>query len=428
MTLPVIPITQYGKAIHVDYPLTPADAEKIEQLEKADISIFTNTKQQLMISAWHFIGSVEFENFILRVDPSFVNITNIGRLYKFANEIESEDEPVKTVMPPGTIKFTDEYNHPLEELVDSFVTQCQKIMKTGIYKSYQTRDESISTLKGKLLLKHQIINLSKFNLKFHCEFDEFTSNNLENVIILDCLNTCQRITKDETMKIDIRNMINQISMEVETKNVNVQDFTKLRYTRLNKNYENAHKVAKSIIMQRGLMHWNERKTSHIHSLFMKTWELFERLVTRLFQDYYPLTAKGQESSTSWTKYNSFEKVVGHREIKPDIIVYKKSGVRDDKVAFVADAKLKEDPNAENFYQVSSYLNKFGIKKGYILMPQSSKMEHLIELDGTWKSEGQDLEIKEILFDVDGILDAKWNGKEDKIKQRLLELIPPQEFV
>ncbi len=423
-----VAILQYAKATQIDYAFTPADDEKIEQLKTAGINIFRDRNHQLMISAWHYIGSVEFENFILRVDPSFVNITNIGRLYHFANKIGSNDEPVKTVMPPGTIKFNDEYNHPLEELINIFVTQCQKIMKTGIYKSYQTRDESLSTLKGKLLLKHQIINLSKFNLKFHCEFDEFTPNNLENVIILDCLNTCQRITKNETMKTDIRKMINQISVEVETKSVNVQDFKQLRYSRLNKNYEGAHKVAKSIIMQRGLMHWNERKTSFVHSMFMQTWELFERLVTRLFEDYYPLTAKRQKSSVSWKKYNHLEKVVGTREIQPDIIVYKKSGVRDEQVAFIADAKLKDDPNAENFYQVSSYLNKYGIKKGYILMPQSSKMEHLIELDGTWKSEGQNLEIQEILFDVDGILDAIWNRREDEVKQRLLKLIPPQEFV
>ena len=62
------------------------------------------------------------------------------------------------------------------------------------------------------------------------------------------------------------------------------------------------------------------------------------------------------------------------------------------------------------------------------MPQSYKMKNLIEVDGTWKSEGQDLEIKEILFDVDGILDAKWTGREDEIKQRLLEVIPPEEYI
>lgn len=425
--IPEVVIRQYAEATPVDYPLTQADDEKIDQLKTAEIDIFRDTSGKLMISARHYFGSVEFEHFILRVDPSFVNITNIGRLIKYANEIESIDEPVKTVMPPGTIKFADEYNHPLEDLVDSFVTQCKTIMKTGIYKSYQIRDESIPTLKGKLLLKHQIINLSKFNLKFHCEFDEFTSNNLENVIILDCLNTCQRITKNEKMKTDIRKMINQISVEVETRTVNVQDFKELRYNRLNKNYKGAHKVAQLIIMQRGLMHWNERKTSHIPSMFMRTWELFERFVTRLFEDHYTLPAKGQISSVSWKKYNQLERVVSTREIKPDIIVYKKSGIRDDQVAFIADAKLKDDPNSENFYQVSAYLNKYGIKKGYILMPQSSKMENFIELDGTWKSEGQDLEIQEILFDVDGILDAIWNGRDGEVKQNLLKLIPPKDF-
>jgi len=423
---PEVSVTQYRDPVIVDYPLTEADDEKIAQLKKeAGINIYYNLKKELMIYAHHYIGSVEFSNFILRVDPSFVNISNIGRLYDFANEID----PVTTVRPPGTIKFTDEYNHPLEELVNSFVAQCQKIMKTGIYKSYQTKDESISTLKGKLMLKHQIINLSKFNLKFHCEFDEFTPNNLENVILLDCLNTCQRITKNETAKMDIRKMIHRISVEVESKTVGVHDFKKLRYTRLNKNYEDAHKVAKSIIMQRGLMNWNEMRTSFVHPLFIQTWELFEQLVARLFDKYYDLRSKKQPKteSTAWKQYYR-ETYLGSTPMKPDLIVYKKSGVRNEKVAFIADAKLKDSPAVGDFYQVSFYLRKYGIRKGYFLVPHPGKSGKLIDLGLTWKAELQDIELQEVMFDVDGILDAIWSGREDEIKQRLIELIPPKDFV
>ena len=417
---PVVAITQYHDPVIVDYHLTEADDEKIEQLKKeAEVNIYYNTKKHLMISAHHYIGSVEFSNFILRVDPSFVNISNIGRLYDFANEID-------TVRPEGTIKFTDEYNHPLEFLVDSFVSECKKIMRAGIYKSYQTRDESITTLKGKLILKHQIINQSRFNLKFHCEYDEFTPNNLENVIMLDCLNTCQRITKNETAKTDIRRMINLIGVEVETKTVDVQDFKKLRYTRLNKNYKYVHTIAKSIIAQRGLMNWNEMRTSFIHPLFMKTWELFEQLVARLFDKYYELSISEQTETTSWREFDR-ETYLTSKMMKPDIIVYKKSGVRNEKVAFIADAKLKVDPGVGDFYQVSFYLRKYGIKKGYFLLPNSGKSEKLIDLGNTWKAELQDIELQEMLFDVDGILDAVWNGREDEIKQRLRELIPPNQF-
>jgi len=187
---PIQVIRQYLRdPIVVEHTITEADKENVRRLKKeAEINLAYNEEHKLTISTWGYIGTVEFSNFILSIIPSFGTITNVGRLYDFAYKIN----PVR---PSGTVKFTGEYNHPLEELVSSFVNECKKILTLGLYKSYQTRDESIPMLKGKLMLKQQMINQSRFNLKFHCEFDEFTPNNLENVIIFDCLNTCERITK-----------------------------------------------------------------------------------------------------------------------------------------------------------------------------------------------------------------------------------------
>ena len=62
-----------------------------------------------------------------------------------------------------------------------------------------------------------------------------------------------------------------------------------------------------------------------------------------------------------------------------------------------------------------------------MLPNSGKSEKLIDLGNTWKAELQDIELQEMLFDVDGILDAVWNGRENEIKQRLHQLIPPKDF-
>ena len=424
---PIQVIRQYRRdAVIVEHTITEADKENVRRLKKeSEIDISYNIEGKLTISTWGYIGTVEFSNFILNIVPSFGTITEIGWLYDFAYKVN----PVRL---PGTVKFTDEYNRPLEELVRSFVNECKKIFTVGLYKSYQIRDESIPTLKGKLILKQQIINQSKFNLKFHCEYDEFTSNNLENVIILDCLNTCQRITKNDDVKIDIRNMINHIGVEVESRKVDVQEFKKLRYTRLNQNYKDAHTVAKSIIKQRGLMNWSEARTSFIPPFFMQTWELFEQFVTKLFDKFYPLNIDRQEPITTWNILDAQGKNLTHKTMIPDIIVYKKSGAKNENVAFVADAKMKDDPAVGDSYQMAFYLRKYGLKKGYFLLPQENKMVHLIEMGNTWKTkmhetDMQDIEIQEMLFDVDGILDAIWNGREGEIKKRLLELIPPKDF-
>jgi len=423
----IVVIRQYrSDPVIVEHAITETDKENVRRLKKeAEINIGYNEDKKLTISTWGYIGTVEFSNFILRVIPSFRTITKIGRLYDFAYK----QNPMQL---SGTVEVTDEYNHPLEELVRSFVNECKKILAVGLYKSYQTIDESIPTLKGKLLLKQQMINQSRFNLKFHCEYDEFTPNNLENVIIFDCLNICQRITKNPTAQTDIHNMINRIGVEVDRRNVNPHEFEKLKYTRLNQNYKDAHTVAKSIIMQRGLMNWNLMRTSLIQPFFIKTWELFEQFVTKLFDNYYPLDIDKQEPIKTWDVVNNQGKHVIFKNMIPDLMVYKKSGVKNKNLAFIADAKMKDDPATGDSYQVSFYLRKYGLKKGYFLLPQESKGESIIEVGNTWRSkiqetDMQEIEIKEILFDVDGILDAIWNKREDEIKQRLLELIPTEEF-
>jgi hypothetical protein len=420
-------IHQYhSNPILVKYTLEEADNENVNLLrEKAGINITYNEKHELTISTWDYVGVVEFSNFILNVTPSFETITDIGRLYKFVNNIN-------IIQPPGTVKFTDEYNHPLEQLVKAFVDECNIIFTTGLYKSYEVKDESISMLKGKLLLKQQMINQSRFNLKFHCEFDEFTSNNLENIIVLDCLKTCQRITKDEQVQKDILNLINHMSVEIESRFVDVREFTKLKYTRLNQNYKNAHVIAKSIIQQRGLMNWNYARTSFTPPLFIKTWELFEKFVRKLFYENFPTLLIDEDSPDpipTWNIIDSKGKDVETKTMIPDIQGYKKSDVKKQNVVFVADAKMKQDPKIGDSYQMSFYLQKYGLNKGYFLLPQENKMGNVIEMGNTWNSkiyetDLQGVTIQEVLFDVDGILDMISNGREYEIEQILLELITP----
>lgn len=70
---------------------------------------------------------------------------------------------------------------------------------------------------------------------------------------------------------------------------------------------------------------------------------------------------------------------------------------------------------------------------YFLLPQKTRGKSLIENGSTWNNkvdatDMQEIEIQELLFDVDGILNAVWNKREDEIRQRLLELIPLEEFI
>ena len=87
----------------------------------------------------------------------------------------------------------------------------------------------------------------KFNMKFNCEYDEFTANNLENQIILHTLQKCQMLTRQPDTKKRARRLIHHIDKEVEDKHIFKDDFKRISYNRLNKHYQDPHESCKLIL-------------------------------------------------------------------------------------------------------------------------------------------------------------------------------------
>ena len=49
-----------------------------------------------------------------------------------------------------------------------------KLIRQGFYRTYITKEDELSVLKGKVLLTNTINNASLIKKKIYCEFDEFT--------------------------------------------------------------------------------------------------------------------------------------------------------------------------------------------------------------------------------------------------------------
>ena len=217
-----------------------SEEKLVERLED-EFKIQINKKSDgIKISAEGYVGVIEFENFILNVGPKFVKFENFGRLIDFSNDIDDEQFS-------DEIRFEGQIDHPIEFVIRSFLGTTQKLIHNGLYRSYVKHQEDVSFLRGKLMMKQQILNDLKFNMKFNCEFDEFTSNNLENQIILYTLKLCKLITKFPQKKRLIQKLIHQIDAQIDDKRITIQDFRKIAYTRLNARYAKPHHLAKLII-------------------------------------------------------------------------------------------------------------------------------------------------------------------------------------
>lgn len=374
-----------------------------------------DTKKGLRISTGPYIGSAEFSNFILIVNPKFTHLQNIGKLIDYAYDIKDED------ILDYEIKFNEQQNHPLELIIQIFTNQCKKLVQKGLIKSYQIHQETVPFLRGKLLVPQQIRNDSKFNLQFACEFDEFTENIIENQILLYTLNRCYHLTSSNHRKSTIQKIIHQMDAEVQLRPIGIEDFKKIQYTRLNEYYKKPHQLAKLILRDLGLFDFKKQSASFVVPYFIPMYQVFEDFLAQLFDDrYYDLSINKQVSTTGWKVNGS------NREIRPDIITYSTKSPKQGAEVSIIDAKYmvgsKFGENKED-YQIAFYLNDYKKKIGYAILPMSHDPKEDISRD--WISQNQDIKICVRFIDIDKILDWIYSDKDNSqdIQDYLEKMIP-----
>ncbi len=412
---PILSIKEYDAIHFVGEQLQILDEDKdLEQFlvnKKIDI---VETKKGIRISVGPYIGSAEFSNFIITVNPKFTQLKNIGKLIDYAYDLKDED------ILDYEIKFHEEKENPMELIIQLFTNQCKKLLQKGLVKAYQTHQETVPLMRGKLLLQQQIKNQSKFNLNFSCEFDEFTENIVENQILLFTLEKCYHMTSSNHRKSTIKKIIHQMDAEVELKQIGIQDFNKVQYTRLNSQYKKPHELSKLILKHLGLFDFKKQSASFVVPYFIPMYQVFEDFLTKLFEDYYALKIQKQWPTPSW-KVNGYP-----QNIKPDIITYNTKSCKKGSEVSIIDAKYMRGTKfgkGKEDYQIAFYLNDYKRKIGYAILPLSHDPKEDIQKD--WIAPNQDLKIGVRFVNIDEILDLIYS-KEDKssqISEKLEEMIP-----
>lgn len=130
-----------------------------------------------------------------------------------------------------------------EVLIDLFLFEVDRIIKYGLYKKYNLIEEESFFIKGKINLRESLL---KTNNKVVCNFDDFNSNDIVNRIIKFTLNKllfANSIDKDIKKKIKSKYFYFE---EIPLKEFTLKEMSNLKFSRLNKHYELALKLAQFI--------------------------------------------------------------------------------------------------------------------------------------------------------------------------------------
>ncbi len=354
--------------------LTQKDKQILEKLEsKYKIQSNFDLNDTLKIEANQYIGSVRFPDLgiDLNILPKIFEDNNeqlkdTSVLLSFANSNKIER------VIEGERNFYDKDGEPhfVDPLEQTLCNRFDELIRQGLLKSYVIHAENTSSMRGKLLMKHQMQNDLMRQPKFFCEFDELEYDSVENRTLLQAMTIVERTSRNSKIKMTAMNYAQRLSGVVQKENVSRQERLRMMrsYNRQNVRYREIHQTCEDIIERHGIENIYSGDYSHVIPIFYDMDKEFEKFVERLFEDYY--TGNGRVETQIMEKAWKGE-FLPSKGMKPDIII------RDGKeVKEIIDVKYKTHPvTTGDLYQIGFYMHEYGkhnknpIDHAFAIMPK-----------------------------------------------------------
>ena len=406
--------------------LDDKDIELQEQLENESKLIIEEFDDGLRVRATSQAGIAQFSDFSISVKPRFVSPEKLAGLFEFAEVFDEDMELSDNEVQFDTSK---EDNHLVTVVIAGFINRCEKIIRQGLYKSYQTQTDDLRYLRGKLIMSQQIKNDLKKKLAFNCEFDELVTDNIENQICLHILKKCYTYLKTDDLRRKCNTLIRRFSIEVTEeledgrKHLIESDF-KIVYNRLNEHYKSIHVLAKIIWQGIGISDLYKFSKSSINSLFIPMHQVFEMFLAQLFRKYFTeFEVDTQTTKQAWVEQEEIDAELSPDEkplnIRTDILLKQESVVK-----YLIDAKYKRRISSADRYELGFYIHEYGTEHGFAILPISpeDKQNNQTPNDTliTSKKHIPPIKIHIKHIDIDSLVDLIFSQEKDSIKKTEIE--------
>ena len=160
------------------------------------------------------------------------------------------------------------------------------LLKQGLHKEYVLKEDTLTTLRGKLNLQGTIKEKNSQRTRLACEYDELTINNVFNQIIKKTL--CVLISKSD-VKNERKNNIRRLLLffdGVDGIDQSAIKWNLLRYDRNTRTYQMIHSLC-YFIMQNLLLSTEQGDTKMLRFSDEHMNLLFQRFVMEYFKRHHP---------------------------------------------------------------------------------------------------------------------------------------------
>lgn len=289
------------------------------------------------------------------------------------------------------LRFSDDVPVPqdmaelLDSVVEIFVKQVGNLLRSGLLRGYVSKRDNLTMMRGRLNVAEHIRTNVAAKHRLLCDFDEFTSDVLENRIIRRTLWLLLRVRAWPTrIRLPMDRYERQMA-EANLQHIDDRDFENVHFTRLNERYRTPLTLARLLLQMLSVTHrYGERE---MLPLLLNMPKVFERFLQRMLGE----RLAAQELTVRW---EGESRPLDRRctvRLVPDMVIY-----ADSTPLCIVDAKYKStDWDAESgddqadgaasnadVYQMLAYCIGYGVSDAVLIYAEPTARPPVeIEVNG-----------------------------------------------
>ncbi|MDD2698788.1 MAG: McrC family protein [Arcobacteraceae bacterium] len=285
----------------------------------------------------------------------------------------------------------------LEIFISMFLEELSKLIQKGIKSDYISKEENLKFLKGKLKISEQIKQNSIHKERFFVQFQEFSSDRIENRLIKITLQYLYKKSKSNKNQQRIREFL-FVFDEIEVSHTIKSDFEKVSLNRQMRDYEQVLLWCKTFLLENSFSPY--KGDTIAFALLFDMNLLFESYVYDYLRKNGDFTSiKNQDKK----HHLAYENGSGKFSLKPDIVIDGGEIIIDTKWKILSVDKSNQGISQSDMYQLYAYGTKYGkCKKMYLVYPYDRMMTTSIYnyfKDDTSTNIKKDLQLEVQFFDI-----------------------------
>jgi len=284
----------------------------------------------------------------------------------------------------------------LEIFIFMFLEELAKLVQKGIKSDYVQKEENLKFLKGKLKISEQIKQNSVHKERFFVQYEEFSSDRVENRLIKTTLVYLYKKSKSNKNQQRIREFL-FVFDEIKVSHNIKTDFEKVKLNRQMKDYEQVLLWCKTFLFENSFSPYKGDDIAFALLFDMNL--LFENYV----YDYLRRECKFENIKNQDKKHHlAYENGKGKFGLKPDIVIDDGRIIIDTKWKILSSDKTNQGISQSDMYQLYAYGTKYqSCENLYLIYPKDEvergNLYHYFSEDD---SKDKELPLKVLFFDVE----------------------------